>query len=337
MTVRRGDGIGIEITPTVARGVRLSRDEPGRVASVVEVPIAQFDDNPTVFDALVRVGAQLGSIDVPTRIAWFPAGSTMQRLDVTGRSGPELNSMRHELSDQFGISSSMLVDADARRWMLVLRWDHAPAWRLQELCERAGFLDVAVEPAPVALQRVLPEDTPVARRDASDGRSWAVVYGAGVPMAAATVGSEGREHPGLVCGSELGGLHDLERVLPGDELADELERVVGTALGATRHSRELDLRLHLLGDPYPPFPAHDLRAPQRIAVALGAGVGAAGLAGRLRPVDVLAPTAAAAEQLPRPWAVERVFDEPKRVERPRPPWWRRTLARAGAAVRRGAS
>ena len=66
--------------------------------------------------------------------------------------------------------------------------------------------------------------------------------------------------------------------------------------------------------PYPPFPAHDLRAPQRQAVALGAAAGAAGLAGRLRPVDVLAPTGAQrAPDTRRPWAIERVVELPPRV------------------------
>ena len=45
---RRGDGIGLEVTPSVVRGVRLSQDEPGRVVAACEVPIHRFDDNAVV-------------------------------------------------------------------------------------------------------------------------------------------------------------------------------------------------------------------------------------------------------------------------------------------------
>ena len=167
---RRGDGIGLEITTSVVRGVRLDPDEPGRVAAAAEAPISRFDDEAAVLDALVRVHGQLGQAarnrTTITRAAWFPVGSTMQRIDATGSTGPELNAMRHELAERTGITSTMLVEVEARRWMLVLRWDHIAAGRLERLLERAGFVDASVEPAPVAFGRVVGITTPVARRDA---------------------------------------------------------------------------------------------------------------------------------------------------------------------------
>ncbi|MGZ8734977.1 MAG: hypothetical protein ACXW1M_07290, partial [Acidimicrobiia bacterium] len=188
---RRGEGIGLEVTTSVVRGVRLEPDQPGRVVAAAEAPISRFDDDAAVLDALVRVYGQLGhstgSHPATTRAAWFPVGSTMQRLDATGSTGPELNAMRHDLAERAGISSTMLVEADARRWMLVLRWDHLAAGRLETLLERAGFVDVSVEPAPVALGRVIGITTPVARRDASNDYSWAAVYDARVPIAATSV------------------------------------------------------------------------------------------------------------------------------------------------------
>lgn len=323
MTARRGDGIGLEVTTTVVRGVRLAHDEPGRVAAVCEVPISRFEDNAAVFDALVRTRGRLGGDGLTTRVAWFPNGSTMQRVDATGLTGPELNQRRHRLADDTGITSTMLIDADARRWMLALRWDHNRAWWLQELLERAGFVDVTIEPAPVALGRALGRDVTVARRDASLERSWAALYDV-VPIAATTVESGTREHPSIACAASPIGVNDLDEVLADPALSQEVARLVTDALFDVERTSELDAQLVVLDDPYPPFPAHDLRAPQRVGVALGAAIGAAGLAGRLRAVDVLTSVRQTVESLPRPWAIERVADAPLEVARDRPSWWSRT-------------
>jgi hypothetical protein len=248
----------------------------------------------------------------------------MQRLDATGNTGPELNSMRHDLAERAGITSTMLVEAQARRWMLVLRWDHVAASRLERLLERAGFVDASVEPAPVAFGRVIGTTTPVARRDASNGHSWAAVFDAGVPIAATSVPQASREYPGIAVAAEVNALHRLDDVLGAPELADLVDEIAATAIASTGRSGELHLQLVLADVPYPPFPAHDLRAPQRQAVALGAAAGAAGLAGRLRPVDVLAPTGAPrTADTRRPWAIERIIELPPRVRARRQPWWRR--------------
>lgn len=323
MTARRGDGIGLEVTRTVVRGVRLAHDEPGRVAAVCEVPIGRFEDNAAVFDALVRARGRLGGDGSATRAAWFPSGSTMQRVDATGLTGPELNQLRHRLVDDIGITSTMLVDAEARRWMLALRWDHNRAWWLQELLERAGFVDVTIEPAPVALGRALGRDVTVARRDASLDRSWAALYDT-VPIAATTVESGTREHPAIACAASPLGVNDLDDVLTDSVLSQEVARLVADALLDVERTNELDAHLVVLDEPYPPFPAHDLRAPQRVGVALGAAVGAAGLAGRLRAVDVLTSVRQTVESLPRPWAIERLADAPLEIARDRPSWWSRS-------------
>lgn len=320
--LQRGDGVGLEVTATVVRGARLAHDEPGRVAAVVDVPVARSDDPAVLLDALVRVHGQLGADALPTRIAWFPTRSALQRIDVTGRTGPELNVLRHELADHARVGSTMLVDADARRWLLALRWDHGRAWRLQELAERAGFVDVTVEPAPVALERVLPTTVTVARRDASERRSWAAVFEDTIPVAATTVGTDHREHPGLIVSHEPIGLHGLDGVLDEDDLDDELGRIVDAAIDPAARSDELRAGLRLAGEPYPPYPGHDLRAPQRLAVALGAAIGAAGLSGRLRPVDVT-PTRHGVDGQPRPWVVERISSVTAPDVTSTRPWWRR--------------
>jgi hypothetical protein len=332
--VRRGDGLGLEISAEIVRGVRLSADEAGGVAAVSEVVIGRSEDDTMIVDALVRTRGQLGESGVPTRVAWFPPGATLQRQDATGRGGTELNEMRHDLARRFDIGSTMLVDAEARRWMLALRWDHARAWRLQELVERAGFAEVELEPAPVAIHRVLERDIEVVRRDVGPGHAWSAVLDAAGPMAAATVSLASREYPGLACAPTSVGLYQLQEVLPDADLDDELGRIVGGTLGNRSGVAELDVPLRVVGTRYPPYPAHDLRAPQRVVVALGAAVGAAGLAGRLRPVDVLAPTNQVPDVLPRPWAIERVVDEPTMAERSMPSGAQRLRARIGSFLRR---
>jgi hypothetical protein len=318
--------VGLEITRHVVRGVRLAHDHPNRVTDAAEAAIARFDDDASVLDALIRVHAQLGQTADTTRVAWFAEGATIQRLDATGRNGPELNAMRHELAQSSGITSTMLVDVDARRWMIVLRWDHQTAVRLEHLTERAGFVDASVEPAPVALARVLAGSVSVARRDASEDHSWVVVVDGPVPVAAGVVPQAARRHPDLVVASGSTGLHRLDDVLPATELAETVDELASAAIDADGRRGELELGLHVASSPYPPFPVHDLRSPQRQAVALGAAVGAAGLAGRLRPVDVLAPTYNAPATVRRPWAIERVTDLPPTVRSRSRPWWRRRLA-----------
>jgi hypothetical protein len=324
MMSARGEGIGLELTTSVVRGVRLSADEPGRVVAACEVPIHRFDDNAVVFDALVRARGRLGDGSLTTRVGWFPTGASLQRLDATGLAGPELNEVRHRLAAEVGITSTMLVDDGPRRWMMALRWDHARAWWLQEMLERSGFVDVTVEPSPLAIARVLSPSTTVVRRDASAERSWAAISD-GIPVAAASIDTAGREHPTIATSDVDLGVHDLDRMMPEAELVQEVARLVAEATSAAVRTSELDAQLLLLDEPYPPFPGHDLRAPQRIGVALGAALGAAGLAGRLREVDVLSSVRPqGTDLLPRPWAVERLHDAPLEIERQRPGWWSRT-------------
>jgi hypothetical protein len=258
----------------------------------------------------------------------------MQRIDATARSGPELNKLRHELADHHGVFSSMLVDADARRWMLALRWDGAQALRVQELVERAGFADVSIEPAPIALERVQPRGATLARRDVSDNTSWAAVFDGRIPVAATVIEQGDREHPSITVADDPLGVNRLDSVMAEAELSEEIGRLVGDLLGHVVSTGELDVNLRILDDPYPPFPAHDLRAPQRIGVALGAAVGAAGLAGRLLPVDVVTSVRNVDGVIPRPWAVERLTDAPLEIPKERPSLVKRLLKRAQQLLKR---
>ncbi len=295
--------MGIEVTNTLLRGIRLAATEPGRVVAAAEVAVADRSDDRSMVDALVRLRAELGDAHVPTRVAAFPPGSTLSRLDATGLTGNDLNSLRATLSDSRTASSSVLVDDGPRRWLIGVGWDDAAIRHIEELTERAGFIDVAVDPSPVALARVLDVDITHVRRDAAPDQSFGAVVFNGVVVAASAVESVGRMTPGLAYSDSPVSAGWFDHLDEPQELAAEVERLLEDAAPVER-------ALSLAGTPYPEFPPHDLRSPRRQCVALGAALGAAGLAGRLRPIDMLLPMPTRSDELDRPWAIERVSNLP---------------------------
>jgi hypothetical protein len=307
----RGDGVGLELTHNVVRGVALG-NVPGRLTRAAEVRIDALRDDRAVLDALVRVRAELGGPNAPTRVALFPAGSTMHRVDVTGLTGPELNSLRNTLESTHHISSTVLIDDGPRRWMLALRWDEAFALRIEELIERAGFLDVALDPSPVALARTLPPGTTFARRDATTDEAFDMVVQS-IPVAAGSIEPVGRSTPGLTLRRG-----DVEMTV-FDELDDpvDIAAQLGRSFARAADGGPAEWSLQLATDDYPPYPEHDIRSPARQCVALGAALGAAGLAGRIRPIDMTVPLAIDEGANERPWAIERVSAlPPKEIPRP---------------------
>ncbi len=299
----RGDGIGLEVTHGIVRGVRLDSTQPDRLVAAAEVAIPNRLDDRAMVEAFVRLRAELGDTPVPTRLAMFPPGSTLSRVDATGLIGNHLNVLRSDLATRRSASSSVLVDDGPRRWLIGVAWDDTEIRRMEELAERAGFVDVAVDPSPLALARVLDRRITHVRRDAATGQSFGAVTSDGVVVAAAALESVGRMTPGLACSDAAMSLGWFDAVDPPTELVAELQRLLEDA-------PPVECDLELADVAYPAFPPHDLRAPERQCVALGAALGAAGLAGRLRPVDMLLPVVTASSDLERPWAIERVSNLP---------------------------
>jgi hypothetical protein len=287
----------------------LRADDPHRLAAASEVALGEVDDDRRVVDALVRLRADLGAPDEPTRVATFPQGSVLHRLDATGLTAGELIELRWSLHHDHGVGSTVLLDDGPRRWLVAVRWDETAARRLEELTERAGFRDVTVEPSPIALVRVLDEDVTRVRRDAAIDESFELLCRDSIPVAASSVDAIGRMPPDLALDTAAVPTDWFTGTIDPSELTAELRRFTSD-LGPG----DPDRRLTLAGTDHPSFPPHDLRSPQRQCVALGAALGAAGLAGRLRPVDMVARTAVA-PSAERPWAVERVSALPPR---PRP-------------------
>lgn len=303
---QRGDGVGLEFTRHVVRGVRLA---VSRLAAAAEVAVADVADDRSVVDALIRIRADLGDPGETTRIATFPPASTVHRVDVTGLSGSELNARRAGLLGTHGVASTVLVDDGPRRWLVEVRWDESFVRRLEQLAERAGFADVTVEPSPIAIARVIGPDVSRVRRDGAIDESFELLCAGGPPVVAGAVDSVGWVAPTLLLGTDTFSTNLFDDIDDAVELMAELHRFVD-GLDETPVDGEPGV-LWLAGTPFPTFPPHDLRAPQRQCVALGAAVGAAGLAGRLRPVDMLTTPAAGVD--PRPWAVQRMSSLPPTV------------------------
>lgn len=306
---RRGDGIGIEYAHSVLRGVRLDHREPDRVQAIAEIPVTDPGDEQRVVDAFVRLRAELGERSVPTRIGMFPRGTSLQRIDATGLSGPELNRRRADLDRQFGITSTVLLDDGPRRWLYVVPWDAAAVRRVEEYAERGGFVDVSIDPGPLALVRVLGPDTTWVRRDASDGEAYRMIVDDGVLVAAITVDTIGHPHPDLTAADVPISFSLFDDHVDDAELAATVQRIADQAPAPAPSDRTAP-ELAFGSQRYPPYPPHDIRAAERQCVALGAAVGAAGLAGRLRPVDMMLPIPVDTDEALRPWALERLSDLP---------------------------
>lgn len=310
MIFRRGDGVGLEFTRHVVRGVRLGADEPNRLVGAGEVGVGDADDDRSVLDALVRLRAELDGPTAPTRVATFASANTLHRLDVTGYSASQLNDARATLRTEHGIASTALLDDGPRRWLIALRWDEAATRRLEALVERSGYHDVTIEPSPIALARVLDHEVTRVRRDAAPSESFDLICERGVPVVSASVDSIGRTPPRLAFDGHEIPAGWFDHVTGQAELAAELQRLLDDLAPSTPTPS-----IWLSDVASPPFPPHDLRSPDRQCVALGAALGAAGLAGRLRPVDIVAPVEPATTPLDRPWAIERVSNLPPRPDR----------------------
>lgn len=332
MTGRR-TGVGLEVTPTVVRGVVVD-DRAGRVAATNEVPLPALDDDEAVFEALTALHQRIDASDRPTRIAWFPTGALLQRLDVTGRSMSDLNALRRDLDDQHGFGSSMLLDVGPRRWMLALRWNQVGVRRIEMIAERAGFIDAAVEPAPISLHRVVGPNVSVARRDGSATSCWAATFDGDLPVLATSIPTGRREYPSLATDESVS---DVRFVLAdAATIVAQVGSAVQRGLPDDRSAPGPEPKLQVLGEPYPPFPAHDLRAPQRIAVALGAALGAAGHTGASRPVEAVTPSRPIIDEPRRPWTLERVVELPETTGATSS-WWRRILRWIGVGGRQSRS
>lgn len=319
-----GNGVGVECTGRVLRGIRLDTTADDGIGQAAEVGVRDFDDDRSLLDSLMRLRADLGSPRESARLATFLTTSTLQRFDVTGATGPELNDRRRSLEATHGIRSTVLVDDGPRRWMIAVRWDERQIRRLEELAERAGFLDVAIDPSPVALARVVGADVTTARRGASADEAFEMIRSGAITAVAGSVDPIAFQSPALATSSAAVPASWFDDLDEPTDLMAELARVTECAAWSSSPTLWIGARA------YPPYPPHDLRAPERQCVALGAAVGAAGLAGRLRPVDVIVTPDTAAPRAvdERPWVIERLSDLPPREPARQPTGVNRLLARA---------
>jgi len=329
-----GRSIGIELSSNVVRGVLLGHTG-ATVAHAAEVALQAHDDDRSVLDALTRLRAGLGTAPVPARLATFPSGSWTRRIDVTGRTGPELNTLRVDIDRLHGAASTLLIDDGPRRWLQVLHWRDAGIRRIELLAEQAGFIDVAVEPSPVALARIIGPQSTVTQRFATADEAFATVFHAGMPISAISIDATGQPHPTLDIVREQFSVELFDNITDADAIADLVDGIRLRGAGDDTSQRRVDNEednLFVEGIPVAQFPPHDLRSAERQCVAIGAAVGAAGLSGRVRPIDMItdAPITTAVDR--RPWVVERVTGV-EAPPSPGPSGARRALARLASRRR----
>ncbi len=124
------------------------------------------------------------------------------------------------------------------------------------MTERSGFIDVAIDPSPLALVRVLDDDTTHVRRDAGPDQSFGAITSDGVVVAAAAFDSIGRMAPAISCSDSPVSIGWFDDVDEPTELVSEIRRLLDDA-------RPVECMLQLAAMAYPDFPSHDVRSSQR--------------------------------------------------------------------------
>ena len=318
--------VGIECTGRVLRAVLI--DAGGVLpAHAAEVSLRSVSDDRVVLDAFVRLRAELGGASVPARIAMFPASSSLHRIDVTGQSGPELNALRCDVAQRLGMASTLLVDDGPRRWLYALNWTIERVRRFETLAERAGFLDVAVEPSPIALARAVSPGTRYVDRAAAAGETFTAAFDGGVPVAAVASNTIGAEPPSLLGGGALFSVAMFDGLTDIESIIEQLGAVYAAQPNLV-NVNDVNAAPLLVGtEEYPAFPPHDLRSPARQCVAIGAAIGAARIGGRHRPVDIMPMMVNGIPLARRPWAIERVSSVSTPTPPPAPGATKRALSR----------
>lgn len=348
-------GIGIELGSSIIRAVRVDIDRPGAlVAADYPLANADERTLRDAIVRVSGVVSPASEPVAPVRIAVAPPSMLIQGVDVTGSSRHELLTIADRALRQNAADSMTVVDDGVHRRLLLVRWRQAAPEYVASVARHAGLANVSVEPAPLSLARVVGLDDAgepapaggersVYRRVVEPGVSWLALLDHGTAIAAASVATD-LESPGLSQRPAPRREDDPETLLGGDELLRWL-LFAATARGDDTPVTGIPIRdvsewhddtdaadrdteseqhdeatgtsaeLRVSGTAIPAYPGHDLRASERIAVALGAAVGAAGATERhrqLEPLASLRPTASGALAVRRPWAVEQ-------VSRPTPP------------------
>lgn len=302
-------GVGIEWAERLLRGVRIGAEGADRISSAAEFPIGTAGDE-ELLDALILLYAELGSPEEPTRIAAFPPGSVLQRTDVTGRDHAEVRDIRTQAGAS-SMATSMIVADGPRRWLLLIRWDDEAIERIRRLAERAGFVDVAVEPSALSIARVAGADATYVRRLVAQGEAHHAVVSNRLPVAAMSTTAPGRVHPDVDISRAPVSLSAFDEPLDDSELAAFIAHVADHITPDAGAPTVLDLA----GIDAVAHPDHDVRSPKRQVVALGAAVGAAGLSGPLESLHRVGPRAGfGGDPFDRPWAIERLADGGDRRE-----------------------
>lgn len=290
----RGHGVGIELDATMVRGVLLSPDAPGRVARVASVPLDGSTADQIV-DGMTRLALELNVLhqNIPTRVAWHTRNNTIQSVDITGRDRTAWSRIRRDALDDADAAGSIVVTAGARTVLHIVTWDELTAEIISTSAASAGLGQVVIEPAPFSATRVCPPGTAFVRRGDADG-CWAATIHDGIVGLYGTIDPGAYGPPPLweaVSPPQYDGVPasraDLIFMNPPTSHHLQVGRMLSHIHDQVAHFPRWprEASIDLVGDIYPNFPAEDPHSVEHIAIALGAGLGAAGLHTRWRIVE----------------------------------------------------
>ncbi|MEM1333011.1 MAG: hypothetical protein AAGG08_06080 [Actinomycetota bacterium] len=320
----RAEAIGVEVTNDTVRAVRIHPDAPDGVVAADELSVENLEDD-ALDDVFLRLQRSLSSTTAPVRVAWFAPGNVLHTIDVTGANADDLRRLRRRYEHDVGITTTILLDHLAHRWLLAVDWNDSTVGRIRRAAIGAGFTSVEVEPAPISVARLVLDGHVVIRRGATAALSWSVVSRDGVPIAAATTSPGAHEAPSIDPHTAARRIIPLDRLAAPNQVA-AFVRAADEAPDRAHTSEPVALRYD--DATLPEFPGHDVRAPARLAVALGAAMGPGGVGGDLRTVEVVAPTSASSPTTRRPWTVEATAPIDVNDDAP-PSRWRRAGGRRG--------
>lgn len=301
---RRGDGVGVELTPTAIIGVRLDATTVGRIHTAITIPCNTADDD-DLRRALHELRIQLRASELPTVVATWTDRGSLQSVDVTGFTAQELRNLRNEALDS-GFDVLLGHRPAVRQWWTFYSGLEALV-RAEHAANATGFQVVAREPSPISAGRLFTDQSVAATIVRNDGNGFVVFVHGGVLHVAIPTRVQSVDGPAVRC-TPWQPIGTQQRWL-----LDDRDRAA--LLDAVDAAPSVPLHLDLVGDPVPDYalahPAH----PPKIVVALGAAVRASGLASRQPTADIMV-NRTFVESADRTWSLEQVADvEPQVVER----------------------
>jgi len=224
-------GIGIEVLPTTVRAVRVLDERAGAV--VTSGNVARHSGPDGLVDALIRAAIAVEApVGVALRLAWFPAGASIEGRDVTSEHPATVAELLARWSAG-GDGATVVTERHGRRFVALVRWPSDGLAELSLAAARAGLDGVECEPSPLAVARFLPEWAGTVTREVA-GSGWQARVVGGLVQCAGAAAATARTTGESIELATAGSGHSAPLEIATWKLADTGRDAValGAALGA---------------------------------------------------------------------------------------------------------